>query len=420
MNIDDCNKWLKNKNINPLTKRKIQTRKATYNKIEKKCNEIINKTKKPKMDDNIAAKKITNIFKPLLYKYLGDIDYRIKYYNIIHKYIKEYNEAAKNNCLKNYKEKLFKIGKRIVVNKILGEGQKGIVFDGYFRPDIKNRDYGKALKIAIKISDYTIRNDREADVFKKLTSFVLKNKCPHFPISFGVLQCNKAKLIEEMQLSSSSSSSLSSSLKLNISKHKNLEILKENEYLITIVELADGIFRDIMDSITAKTITILYNCSIQCLISIMFFNKYLNLCHDDSHYNNFIYFKIKPGGYFHYNIYGVDYYLKNVGYLMMINDFGLVEDLTSDNLFTDITTFIKWLDNIRFTKIKQTLISEVDINKKSFYDYVFSKKKIEEPIEITQKRLYSKLFQLLSEKFPEQLLTRIPSDVIINKYPYVI
>lgn len=419
LNIDNCNKWLKNKNINPLTKRKIQTKKATYNKIEKKCNEIINKNKKPKMDDNIAANKIAKFFKPLLYKYLGDIDYRIKYYNIIHKYIKEYNEAAKNNCLKNYKEKLFKIGKRIVVNKILGEGQKGIVFDGYFRPDIKNRDYGKALKIAIKISDYTIRNDREADVFKKLTSLVLKNKCPHFPISFGVLQCDKKKIIEEMQ-SSSSSSSLSSSLKLNISKHKNLEILKENEYLITIVELADGIFRDIMDTTIAKTINILYNCSIQCLISIMFFNKYMNLCHDDAHYNNFIYFKIKPGGYFYYNIYGVDYYLKNVGYLMMINDFGLVEDLTSDNLFTDITTFIKWLDNIRFTKIKQTLIEEVDINKKSFYDYVFSKKKIEEPKEITQKRLYSKLFQLLSDKFPDQLLTKKPDDIIINKIPYVI
>ena len=416
MNIDDCNKWFKNKNINPLTKRKIQTKKATYNKIERECNKINNKSKKPKMDDNIAANKITNLFKPLLYKYLGDINYRIKYYNIIHKYIKEYNEASKKNCLKNYKEQFFKIGKRIIVNKILGEGQKGIVFDGYFKPNIKNEQYGKALKIAIKISDYTIRNDREVGVFKKLTSYVLKNRCPHFPISFGVLQCDKKKIMEEMP---SSLSSLSS-LKVNIAKHKNLEILKENEYLITIVELADGIFRDIMDTTTAKNISNLYNCSIQCLISIMFFNKYMNLCHDDAHYNNFIYFKIKPGGYFHYNVYGVDYYLKNVGYLMMINDFGLVEDLTSDNLFTDITTFIKWLDNIRFTKIKQTLMAEVDINKKSLYDYIFSKKKIEEPIKITQKRLYSKLFQLLSDKFPEQLLTTKPHDAVINKYPYVI
>jgi hypothetical protein len=411
MNIDDCNKWLKNKNVNPLTKRRILTRRATYNKIEKECNKIMAKNKKPKMDENIAANKIANLFKPLLYKYLGDITTRINYYKIIHKYIKEYKEVSKNNCLKNYNEKFFSIGKRIIVNKILGEGQKGIVFDGYFKPDIKNQNYGKALKIAIKISDYTVRNDREAGVFKKLTSFVLKNKCPHFPISFGILQCNKTKIIEEIQ---------SSSLKLNISKHKNLEILKENEYLITIVELADGIFRDIMDATTAKNINILYNCSIQCLISIIFFNKYMNLCHDDSHYNNFIYFKIKPGGYFHYNIYEVDYYLKNVGYLMMINDFGLVEDLTPDNLLTDITTFIKWLDNIRFNKIKQTLTSETNINKQSFYDYIFNKKKIDEPKEIIQKRLYSKLFELMAEKFPEQLLTTKPNDGVINSYPFII
>ena len=406
MKFDDCQKWLKNKNVNPLTKRKIQTKKGTYNKIEKECNEIMKSSyKKPKIDENIAAKKITNLFKPLLHKYLGDIKNRISYYKIIHKYIKEYKAASKNNCLKKYNKDLFIVGNRIIINKILGEGQKGIVFDGYFKPDIKNIHYGKALKIAIKISDYTIRNDREAEIFKKLTSYVLRNKCPHFPISFGVLQCNKSNIIEKIN-------------SLNISKHKNLEILNENEYLITIVELADGIFRDIMDNITAKTINILYNCSIQCLISIIFFNKYLNLCHDDAHYNNFIYFKIKPGGYFHYNIYGVDYYLKNIGYLMMINDFGLVEDLTTENLLTDVTTFMKWLNNIRFNKISQTIKGEE--NKQSFYDYIFNKKKIEEPKEITQKRLYSKLFELLSEKFPEQLLTIKPNETIINSYPYII
>jgi len=341
LKIDDCDKWLKNKNINPITKRKIQTKKATYNKIEKECNEIIsknkNKKKKKKIDKNIAAKKIANLFKPLLYKYSGNINDRINYYKIIHKYIKEYKESSNSNCFRNYKNELFIIGKRIIVNKILGKGEKGIVFDGYFIPDIKNKQYGKALKIAIKISDYTIRNDREAEVFKKTTSLVLKNRCPHFPISFGVLKCNK-------------------SLKMII--ETNLEILKQDDYLITVVELADGIFKDIMNITTAKTIHILYNCSIQCLISIIFFNKYLNLCHDDAHYNNFIYFKIKSGGYFYYNIYGIDYYLKNVGYLMMINDFGLVEDLTTDNLLTDITIFIKWLDNIKFNQIKQLLTAE--------------------------------------------------------------
>ena len=437
MNINDCNKWLKNKNINPLTKRKIQTKRATYNKIEKECNEIMkinhknnnknDKNKKPKIDENAAAKKITNLFKPLLYKYSGDINNRIRYYNVIHKYIKKYTTASKNNCLRYYKKdnkdrQLFIIGKRIIVNKTLGEGEYGIVFDGYFRPNIKNKNYGKALKVAIKISDYTDRNDRETEVFKKLTSLVIKYKFPHFPISFGVLLCDKSKLMEDINYSGSLSSlnRKSKPLNLDIEKHKNLAILSENEYLITIVELADGIFYDILENTTAKTINILYNCSIQCLISIIFFNKYLNLYHDDAHYKNFIYFKTNSGGYFHYNIYGKDYYLKNLGYLMMINDFGLVEDLTADNLLTDIIRFIDCLENIKFNNIKQLLISEANINKPSLFDYLFNKKKIEEPINITQKRLYSKLFQLLSEKFPEQLLTTKPNDTIINDIPYLI
>jgi hypothetical protein len=414
MNIDNCEKWLKNKNINPLTKRKIQTKRATYNKIEKECNKIIKINKKPKIDENTAAKKITNLFKPLLYKYSGNIENRINYYKIIHKYIKDYKKQSKNNCFKNYNnddtnEKLFRIGKKIIVNKILGEGVYGIVFNGYFRPDIKNKQYGKALKIAIKISNYTNRNYREVEVFKKLSSLVIKNKCPHFPISYGVLECNKSIL---------SDNNSSSSLSIHNKEHKNLEILLENEYFINIVELADGVLYDIMKNINTKTINILYNCAIQCLISIVFFNKYLNLCHDDAHYNNFIYYKIKVGGYYHYNIYGINYYLKNVGYLMMINDFGLVEDLTPKNLLTDITIFIENLDNIKFNNIKKNIIKET--NPQSIYDYLFNKKKIEEPMNITQKRVYSKLFQLLSEKFPEQLLTTKPNDIIINNIPYMI
>ena len=187
MNIENCQKWLKNKNINPITNRKIQAKKAIYNKIEKECDEIMNKTKKPKMDKNVAAKKIANLFKPLLHKYSGDIKDRIDYYKIIHKYIKEYNEASKKNCLKNYKENFFRIGKRIIIDKKLGEGVYGIVFNGYFRPDIKNKKYGKALKLAIKLSEYTSANQKEAEIYSKISKYVIRNKCPHFSIFYGLL-----------------------------------------------------------------------------------------------------------------------------------------------------------------------------------------------------------------------------------------
>ena len=42
----------------------------------------------------------------------------------------------------------------------------------------------------------------------------------------------------------------------------------------------------------------------------------------DSHSGNFLFRKIKKGGYYHYNIYGKDYYVENLGYVWEIQDFG--------------------------------------------------------------------------------------------------
>jgi hypothetical protein len=87
--------------------------------------------------------------------------------------------------------------------------------------------------------------------------------------------------------------------------------------------LAEGVFYDIATSELKQEI--IDNCTIQCLISMIFFNTLTSYCHDDTHLDNFLYSYINPGGYFHYNIYGKDFYLENIGYLWMIWDFGLVK-----------------------------------------------------------------------------------------------
>ncbi len=48
----------------------------------------------------------------------------------------------------------------------------------------------------------------------------------------------------------------------------------------------------------------------------MFFYQETKYFHYDSHWGNFLYHKIKPGGYFHYNIFGNDYYIENYGFFM--------------------------------------------------------------------------------------------------------
>jgi hypothetical protein len=41
----------------------------------------------------------------------------------------------------------------------------------------------------------------------------------------------------------------------------------------------------------------------------------------DAHWGNFLYHKIKPGGYIHYKIYDNDIYIKNMGYMWIIWDY---------------------------------------------------------------------------------------------------
>jgi hypothetical protein len=54
----------------------------------------------------------------------------------------------------------------------------------------------------------------------------------------------------------------------------------------------------------------------------MFFYQETKYFHYDAHWGNFLYHKIKPGGYFHYNIFGNDYYIENYGFLWVIWDYG--------------------------------------------------------------------------------------------------
>ena len=67
----------------------------------------------------------------------------------------------------------------------------------------------------------------------------------------------------------------------------------------------------------------------------MFFHKYINAHHRDAHAGNFLYHKVKPGGYFHYNIYGQDFYLENIGFLWVIWDFGLIQPFSNSNLINN-------------------------------------------------------------------------------------
>jgi len=155
--------------------------------------------------------------------------------------------------------------------------------------------------------------------------------------------------------------------------------------------------------------------------------------HNDAHFNNYLIHNIKPGGYFHYNIYGVDYYLKNLGFLVILNDFGLIEDLTIKNVYIDfnrISTSIRYkiinefIENNILNVLNANAKAYENKNKKTFLDYFIKRKPLPEPeplsLEEIEDKVYPNIFKELSKTFSKQLLTKKPDDVIINKIPYVI
>ena len=426
---DICDKWILNKKINPETLRKISEKGTVYKNLVKKClsKPEIKSEIKPEIKSEInsetkkinAFKKIHKLFKPYIKRTSVNIIDRINYFLVMKKYLLSIKE--KNNCLRLYNIEtnpaniVYRIGTKIILDKQIGTPSAyGIVFLSHFKSNVKyGLKFDKLNKFAVKITNQTSDNKKEIQILKKLTGYVIELKCPHFPISYGSLICDNPK----MKSNNSDDHSIVKN-KHNMKKYLPEMINKNKTFLIQINELASGDFHSLfkvpnnLDALNAIT---------QILISIMFFNNYTQCYHNDAHTGNFLYHKIKPGGYFHYNIYGKDYYLENQGYLWVIWDFGFISHHSAHRkvgttkiykpINTDYNTIIYALSyynnlfksNIRTFKslLQQEIIA---------YNYVTDYSKLEE--------LNKKLLNFLHIRDPS--LTTIKPSNVINKNPYII
>jgi len=420
--------------------------------LEKQLKTLINKNKDLNTSSEnrkIKGEKIAKFILPIINR-VDNINNRIKYYNILHKYIQSRYKYPKN-CLRLYKkdannEPIYRIGNRIILEKKIGTKSKyGSVFLSYYK--LNNKKFGKIFKFATKISDASYhRNITEYLVLKDLTTLVLNNSCPHFPISYGKFNCNSQNIqtsdtIYESDKDNSIVSLGSISFQSFIEKlPKNIN--GKNNIIITLNELAEGDAHNFI-KLNYSNDKIILNALIQILLSIMFFHKYINAFHFDSHSGNFLYHKIKPGGYFHYNIRGKDYYLENIGYLWVIWDFGLIEPFNNSHLINNDKYGYSSYDNIYikhdFTRIiKSGFMNEKDeggiANKYNFSDNIiffvkkiftllhnatyFSNSNINDLSSLNRDLLNIMTLGIYSNTFK---ISINPDDVIINvNKPYVI
>ena len=443
---DLCDIWLKNKTINPTTLRKIKENGPIFKELEKKClvksePKLESKSFKsePKsfksssksfksapeefMSSNAkkiaAAKKIHKLFVPYINRTSVNIIDRINYYIIIKKYLLSIKETK--NCVRLYnidpitKKPVYRLGNKIILDKQIGSiSAFGIAFLSHFKSNIKyGTKFDKLNKFAVKITNQGKENKKEVKVLEDLTKLVIDFKCPHFPISYGSLRCNNSRV--------KSNNPDEHSIVKDKHKVKQLfpELINKNKsLLIQLNELASGDLRyNLLNNISKDKLNIIT----QILLSIMFFHNYTKSNHCDTHSGNFLYHKIKPGGYLHYNIYGKDYYLENQGYLWVIWDFGLIEPFVSNSRYgpTNITIkanydYLMILNSLHYFKDKfnsdefamiellQSILKSFDIYKDPSYHI----------------KINRELLNVLSKRVPS--FTTIKPSNIINKTPYII
>ena len=322
---EDCNNWNKNKNINPLTNRIIKSNSVLYKTIETNCDKydiikIVNdfcKLNNIKSNINSKYKKIYNNINilcdninPIMNKSLNKFDK----YKIILNYFKDI-KLSSNKCIELYKEQnKYLLSNDILLYKKIGSAS---AFGVVYKSMNININYN-IPKFVIKLQLNTKEMKNELDTFKKISDYAIKYNVPNFPILYKSIIC------DNIIRNSSYPDLLAKSNK------------KNKKYSIIIYELAKGDLKSFLNNNKSLSEKIWKNIYEQIFMSILLLHS-LNIIHNDTHYGNFLYIKIKEGGCFHYKINDDDYYIENIGYIWMIWDFGNSRELSkvSKGLFIE-------------------------------------------------------------------------------------
>jgi hypothetical protein len=299
-----------------------------YKRIENKTNSL-SKSKKDKLDKikkNIQARKIANKFKkfinPFINRISAKIESRIEYYKELFKILNKINEEQCLNFINELNgKKQYSLGKNseILLTEQIGTKSKyGIVYLSKI-----NIQYKRLYKFAVKILLNNLNSRNEIRLVEKVSDLVIKNINPHFPILYKKFEC-----IYHAHDS------------VNYPK-----LIINEKYYTMLTELANGdMEKFIIKPENHSDYKIMKNTLQQYLIAILSFHIHTNKIHTDAHIGNFLYHIIKPGGYIHYQIFGVDIYIENIGYLWIIWDY-MTATINRVNGFDDYKKGIPYFHN---------------------------------------------------------------------------
>jgi hypothetical protein len=293
----------------------------------------------------------------------------------------------KYNCLLSVKksgdfyEYHIENGIIILKNRIGSKSRYGVIY-------LSTNKFNKKL-FATKLTTMTDENYKEIIIATRLSKITVRNLSPHFLFVYKSFYC------------------------VNNNTDKNIPIsVKNNNYYICVNELINGNFKQFIDLNLSNEY--LLNAFQQILICILSFHYFTNgIYHHDCHYKNFLFIKIKAGGYLHYKIFGNNYYIKNMGYLWLIWDFGLAQDESYYKLqrIKDYFRIIEFFDKSIIPSLNKNIINIAKniLSYQNSYQFYFGnsdKKFFEECI------FKVNLFSTIKD-IPKSFKT-------INKKPYII
>lgn len=308
-----------------------------------------------------AAKKIQKLTLPFIRRVSANIKDRINHAKLFDKYLKNIDD---NQCLVPTNNNQYTIGDKKIklVKKIGTESKYGVIYNS------KGTNEGELFKFAAKIMKIIPENEKEIELLDKFTKIVKNNKNPHFPIMYKKFECLDYVYNDKLP-----------------------QLINFAKYFIVLNELANGDLNMFMKTSHAREAKYTNNALAQVFLAILSLHSN-GYYHKDSHYGNFLFHRITPGGYIKYNIFGKTIYLENVGYLWVIWDFGLCKEIVSyksiyyfiNDYYRIINAFLNkdnlsksgWIDNEYQISRNTQIIAEyfysiiriIDLNLKIKYD----------------------------------------------------
>ena len=304
-------------------------------------NKYLNLNNEKGKDRNIKVPDtLLKYFKDKTLKY--NLDKRIFYYKHITNKLKDINNKQ---CLKEYAinskknedVRGYNINDIVFLTKKFGSISK---YGYIYITSIKN-EVGK-YPIASKIMINNRVNLFEAQINLKITDKVIKTMISrHFILTYKVITCDRIS-------------------------NKNLpDIVLNKKYYVLLNELARGDLKQLCYNITfLKNNSVLYNVFIQIILAISTFHHF-GFIHGDCHWGNFLYhmnYNVAKNSYYHYSIYGKNYYLKSCEYTMYIYDFGFAEKIKSVKKSLIDADYRRLINAFRNKKIEPRSWISVDSN----------------------------------------------------------